>query len=119
MSKTNCALCGKAFPIHPPGYCGGAGYAKTADGKLICYACADAQQIDDMRDRSSGFCAYLSSDCKTVTTWTGGKLGDVVSSQDGGQWASIKSVRVKDVHGAMWRAPRGQAGMIIHLQPTH
>lgn len=38
----SCAMCGAAFPVHPPGYCGGTGYAIKPDGARICYPCAGA-----------------------------------------------------------------------------
>jgi hypothetical protein len=37
---TACSTCGAAFPVNPPGHCGGTGYAVKPDGARICYPCA-------------------------------------------------------------------------------
>lgn len=119
---TNCALCFNPFPPVPAGG-GAAGYAVTRDGSHICYACADAQQREELKDREP-FSAYLSSDGKTITTWTGGKLMDIAQSWPctltrNSHWHSAKSyrsIRAVDVHGAKWYG-RGSAGVCITLRP--
>jgi hypothetical protein len=44
---TSCP-CGAAFPVHPPGHCGGTGYAIKPDGVRVCYPCAAAAERADM-----------------------------------------------------------------------
>ncbi len=100
------------------------GTARTQDGKEICYACADARQREDLKDRSRPFTAYVSSDGKTITTWTGGKLMDIRQS-----WRipltrfsfthgrTILHIRARDVHGGDWFG-RGNPGIAITLRPT-
>lgn len=115
---THCAKCGAEFK--PYGI--GTGYA-TRDNQRICYACTDAEQREDMRDRSQPFVAYVSSDGRTVTTWTGGKLGDAryigtvrLTRRSYTHGATMNSYRVTDVHGGEWYG-RGSPGIAITLRP--
>jgi hypothetical protein len=73
-AQTWCVECGGAFVA--TGIC--TGYATTQGGARICYACADAAQHEEMRTAQSMF-AYLSSDGRTISTWTGGALARVTS----------------------------------------
>lgn len=65
-----CAECFAPFPIHPPGYCGGTGYAVRADDSRICYPCAAKQERADM-DRDGRALLYLDTARRVVTNWTG------------------------------------------------
>lgn len=106
------------------GHGGGTGYARpqNSDG-LLCYACADAAQIEGLKDRSKPFSAYLSSDGNTVTSWTGGKLMTVTRSTPCAltrqsfmhDSKSYRSIRARDVHGAYWFG-RGSAGVCLRLR---
>jgi hypothetical protein len=40
----------------------------------VCYSCADEAIRKLMRTGTNRIAGYLSADCKTVTTWTGGVL---------------------------------------------
>jgi hypothetical protein len=121
-TDTNCSRCNALFPEPPKGG-GAAGYATLPDDSRICYACADAMQIEELKDRSKSFCAYVSSDGKQITTWTGGKLMDVTQSwpcalSRRSNWHDEKSyrcIRAKDVHGNRWYG-RGSAGVVIKLR---
>lgn len=121
---THCTKCNAPFPIHPPGYSGGSGYACLASGGVVCYSCADALQRDELKDHSKPFGAYVSSDGQTITTWTGGRLMDVVRSQPCAltrasythDSRSYRSIRARDVHGNLWHG-RGSAGVCITLRP--
>lgn len=121
-TQTHCP-CGAAFPIHPTGYCGAAGYAIVTDGSKICYACADKAQIGELKTRQP-FVAYVSSDGQSITTWTGGKLMTVTRSTPCAltrqsfthDHRSYKSIRARDVHGKNWYG-RGSAGICITLRP--
>ncbi len=120
--QTHCA-CGAQFPIHPEGYCGGSGYATLKDGSHICYSCADKMQIEELKDRSKPFLAYVGSG--TIQTWTGGKLMTITRTRpcqltrrsythDRNSYLSIHAV---DVHGGHW-AGRGSKGIAIRLRPV-
>lgn len=120
--NTSCA-CGAAFPVHPAGYCGGTGYATLPDGERICYPCADNRQIEELRDRSKPFCAYVGNG--VISTWTGGKLMTVTRAipcalSRRSNWhdaRSFKSIHAVDVHGGHW-AGRGSEGVVIKLRPV-
>lgn len=85
------------------------GVAHTPDGRSICYSCADDEQREALLGAGTvPFVAYLSSDRKCVTTWTGGTLGTVTRYTTGqGRWSTYGIVhrcyvRVTDVHGQEW-----------------
>lgn len=106
MTTTTTALdCGHEPTDHGRAFATGA--ARTADGRRICYACADDEQRADMLTEPR-FVAYLSSDQRRVTTWTGGTLGAVTRyTTDAGRWSTFGIVhrcyvRVTDVHGNHW-----------------
>lgn len=84
--------------VEPTGI--GTGYATTLDGRKLCYACADEAQRAEMAT-SERFVAYVSSDGKRVTTWTGGELARVTAS-----WQDMagrrRYVRAVDPSGARW-----------------
>ena len=124
MRAPSVCSCGHPPTAQPIGSCG-TGYARTRDGRTLCYACADAAEREELRSRSGVFCAYLSSDGQRATTWTGGTLGTVVSSRpckltrrsythDASEY---RSVTVRDVHGAYWHG-RGSPGISIRLRPS-
>lgn len=99
------------------------GTAHTRDGREICWTCADREQVEAMRDRSKPTGGYLSSDGRTVTTWTGGYLGTVVRSTPVrlARWSwchgkTMQAIRVRDVHGAMWYG-RTSPGVCVTLRP--
>jgi hypothetical protein len=106
-----CDTCGKASPNTD-------GHGRT-DGAMHCYACCDAMARADMLDRSKPFCAYLASDARTVTTWTGGRLGTVsahTSSRVGWHGAEIHRFHVCDVHGNLWHGRGSGPGMVCTLR---
>jgi hypothetical protein len=56
----------------------GTGYATDREtGRRSCYACSDNLEREAM-GTAERFFAYLSSDGRTVTTWSGGKLGTIL-----------------------------------------
>ena len=120
--NTTCADCGASFPQHPPGHCGRIGYATLPDGNRICYPCADKRQIEELKDRSKPFVAYVGKGI--LTSWTGGKLMAITSARPccltlpsnwhGKDFASIHAV---DVHGGHW-AGRGSEGVAIKMRPV-
>lgn len=80
------------------------GYATTADGRRVCYACADDMQRADLLTQSRAF-GYLSGD--RVTTWTGGTLMTVTRAVNRTMRTPTATcrrifVRATDVHGQKW-----------------
>lgn len=126
-TRFRCADCGAVKPCPAEPGAAPSGYAVFTDpGRgevLLCYDCADKRQIADLLDRSKPFGAYLSSDGRTVTTWTGGALGRVtrwnpcrltrVSYTHGREY---RSIHVVDVHGAHWYG-RTSPGIYVTLRP--
>lgn len=126
-----CFLCDDCKQTKPVQTSGGTGYAfRPKSDKPICYPCADKRQIEDLKDRSQPFVAYLSLVSKDsylgykITTWTGGELMKVTSarpceltrmsfthSRNG-----YMSVHAVDVHGGHWHG-RGSEGIAIKLRP--
>lgn len=97
------------------------GYATTPDKRRICYACADARQREDLKDRSKPFGAYLSDDGRKVTTWTGGELMTVTRETDWRIFGSSRNrgscVSATDCHGKRWHGRGAGRGMCITLRP--
>lgn len=75
--QTRCA-CGAVFPQLPAGG-GASGYAVLPSGERICYPCADKRQIEELKDRSKPFFAYVGEG--SITTWTGGVLMRITESR--------------------------------------
>jgi len=123
MSDTHCADCGQPFPIHPPGYSGGTGYAiRAADNARTCYPCTNRAQLADLKDRTRPFTGYISSDLQTITTWTGGRLMDTTYEQTRlrrtrGVERTYVHVKARDVHGGRWWGNGDGPGMCITLRP--
>lgn len=119
-----CFLCDDCKTIKPVQTNGGTGYAYMPNSdKPICYNCADKRQIEDLKDRSKSFYAYLGKG--VVTTWTGGKLMTVKWSRRceltrRSNWHSRESyvsIHAVDVHGGHWTG-RGSEGLAIKLRPV-
>jgi hypothetical protein len=103
---------------------GAAGYATRQDGKTVCYPCADDGERERLLTERSIFC-YLSSDGKTLTTWTGGKLMTVTSHKTarvGFRGIDGKSpvrhyLQAHDVHGAhCWIGTSPGPGMYARMR---
>lgn len=96
------------------------GYATKADGKRICYACADAEQREELRDTSKPCFAYLSGTGRAVTTWTGGELMRVERETDwrifGSRHNRGSCVTARDCHGKRWHGRGAGRGMCIKLR---
>lgn len=138
---THCHQCGATLPEPANGIGTGYGCGKSepvefhADAPTlkpgeslerspaICHACCHANDVEQLRDRSRPFGAYVSSDGKSISNWPGGKLGEVVTgvpcalqrfSYTHGR--TIHAYRVRDVHGNLWHG-RGNPGLFITLRP--
>lgn len=131
MPDTKIADCGHEYASEGIG----TGYARlrsetdTPDGKTlpkdatVCYPCADAMQIAELADGRTSVYAYLSTDGKKVTTWTGGTLMSV-------KWLSDADIRytptggrherfyldAKDVHGKVWHGIGPGRGMYVRMR---
>lgn len=107
-----CHDCSEVKPVQTNG---GTGYAVCDEGKhLVCYACADKRETADMLT-SDRFTAYVSPDGRSITTWTGGKLGTV---SFGGRhpWSRERHyITARDVHGQHWHGT-GAQGMYCNLR---
>lgn len=94
--------------------------------RRICYTCADEISRRAMAERPPVFVAYLSSDLRTVRTWSGGLLGNVVRSSAipnpaafGGWRRNTQiAVTVIDTAGGRWHGRGAGANMAIRLHPS-
>ena len=95
------------------------GYGKDAAGRTYCYACCHARDLETMRT-ADRFTCYVGCDGRTLTTWTGEKLGTVTLGAVH-PW-SRKSpmgerhyLRAVDVYGGRWYGT-GAPGMWASLR---
>lgn len=96
---------------------GATGYARTADGRRICYSCANAAERAAFA-AADAYCAYVSSDGRSVTTWPGGALARVTETRRhrGGFGGEYFSVRAVAPDGARWYGRGGGPGMFVRLR---
>jgi hypothetical protein len=123
MKQEKCSDCKSTLPVPPP--VGGSGRATLPDGRQICYPCATKRQVEELKDRSRPFVAYVSSDEKSIQTWTGGHLMRITACHSckltRQSWThdarTYRSIHAVDVHGGHWYG-RGSAGIAIRLRAT-
>lgn len=111
-----CADCGQTFP-HSDSY-GLNGRDDAA--KMVCYACCYLRDIEQLKDRTKPFCAYLSCDSTELHNWPGKSLGRVCnlsSSRSGWNGTRIYRFNVCDVHGQWWSGRGAGAGMFCTIRP--
>lgn len=92
------------------------GYARTQDGRTLCYADADAAQRADFADAQT-FAGYVSA-AGDLTTWTGGVLataqrGTHGVSRAGWHGAEVHAWRFTGPDGSSWYGRNGGPGMFI------
>lgn len=95
------------------------GTATTQDGRVLCYPCAEAEELESFMAAGAGYSAYLSSDGKNVTTWTGAALARVTehgTARTGFHGSEIHYIRAKDTQGREWYGKNGGPGMFIGLK---
>ena len=116
-----CAETGKAFVITTDGFT--FNYATSQDDEILSDEGVDIRERRALLDRSTPFTAYLSSDGQRLTGWKGNWLGTVVdwnpcklTRMSFTHGKSYRSVRIRDVHGALWYG-RGSPGVCITLRP--
>jgi len=108
--------CGHDYP--KPGPQGGAaGYARTRDGEILCYPCADARQRSEMAESQTDFYAYVSGDGERITTWSGGLLASITSHgySRRGAYGGLHYWTATDTEGRKWWGRNGGSGMHIRL----
>ena len=121
MNTTPTLSCGHLPSPHGPHT---TGTAHLADGREVCWECADNMQREDLKERKP-VCAYVSIDGKRITTWSGGILMKVTHSATckltrvsfTHDRRSYRSIHARDVHGALWYG-RGSAGVLIRMRPV-
>lgn len=98
-----------------------AGYARTHDGRVLCYFCANSEQLVTAQHAQRGdrIFAYVSSDGQSITTWTGGMLGRVTRRSEGWVSPSARGVYITaKILGGPWVYGRGGGnGQCINLRP--
>jgi hypothetical protein len=114
-----CAHCKSPLPQFPKGHCGGTGYATLRDtNEKICYPCADSLERETIANAKPGdkTTLYLSSDGKTITTWTGGKIMRHVHLGALHPWSRERRyLSAIDSKGRKWSGI-GAEGMYTHLK---
>lgn len=114
-----CCETGETFTVEQQGI--SYNYATGQNGEIYSDKGVDLVERRGLLDRTKPFCCYVSSDEKHVTGWKGNILGTIISkSRTARRWnyPAMVSIRVRDVHGGVWRG-RGQgAGMYITLRPV-
>lgn len=96
----------------------GTGTAYDLTGRSMCYGCADSQQAAEMTTADQ-MLLYLSSDGRSVTTWSGGVLARVTehsATRTGWYGPDIHLIRATDANGARWYGRNGGNGMCIMLR---
>lgn len=98
-------------------------YATTREDEVLSDEGVEIRQRRELLDRTVPFTGYLSCDGRHFTGWKGNVLGTVADWRPcqltRRSWVhdkSYRSVRVRDVHGAMWYG-RGSPGVVITLRP--
>lgn len=113
-----CCDCGAVRMFPREGFV--TGYARVDGNQLCCYECVDARQRAAIAKRPSVFYAYLSSRGDSVTTWSGGELGQVYcmgNSRSGWHGANIARFHVRDAHGNWWQGRGAGRGIVCTLRP--
>lgn len=97
----------------------GTGYAYDGEsGRTLCYACADTLDRERMA-ASASHVAYVSTDGRTLTTWSGGKLARVTGhteTRTGFHGSTVHRYWAKDDSGGTWYGSNGGTGMVIQIR---
>ncbi len=112
--KTMCADCGAECV---PSDCT-TGYAViVADGRKVCFVCADAIDRAEMASASEHV-VYLSGDGSRLTTWTGGELARVTIRRKtlAGFGRGQTYIRATDARGAEWYGRGAGEGMAMRVR---
>lgn len=95
------------------------GYAYGESGRTFCYSCID--RLERARALTSDTIhAYLSTDSREITTWTGGRLALVLAAETNGPvgWhgSEVWSVRARTEDGRTFYGRNGGPGSAIRLR---
>lgn len=104
---------------------GSVGTGKATDpdtGATMCYPCAEAAEREAIKT-ATAYAAYLSSDGKRLTTWTGGTLAEVVSygagsvhcTPTGGRYR-MEYVRAQTPDGVLWYGSKSDQADLITIR---
>lgn len=112
-SETICDGCGAACK---PDGCA-TGYGITPDGRKLCYPCCDAGERAEFAAAET-YCAYMSGDGRSISTWPGGKLATVTYSarHRGGFGGEYFTVGATAPDGSRWYGRGGGPGMFVRLR---
>lgn len=116
-TQTELLDCGHMPTI--PGHCG-TGVALRADGRTCCYVCADMYQAAAIASAEPGdrTTAYVSSDGRSITSWSGGRLMGRVTFGKVHPWSQeVRYLTAVDGLGRTWSGT-GSAGMLCSLRLT-
>jgi hypothetical protein len=93
------------------------GYATTRDGRRLCYSCADDMQRSELATADT-YGAYVSSDGRRITTWSGGPLARVTSHSIGraGSGGQMHYWRAVTPDGAEFYGRNAGEGMCITIR---
>jgi hypothetical protein len=108
-----CHTCGEEKPIQKEG---GTGYARTAEGHLVCYACCGKQDAEEMK-RESRITLYLTGD--TITNWPGTlkMKAHYVKKGRHNMAGTRHDAWFTDPHGNAWRGTQyGENTQLIHCR---
>ena len=116
METTTETICDDCAAACIPSGCT-TGYARTVDGRTICYPCADALQREEFAAADS-FSAYMDGGGRCITTWTGGRLATVTerARHRGGFGGEYWTFRAVSPDGARWHGRGGGPGMFARLK---
>ena len=97
----------------------GTGYARTDDGRTLCYPCAEESERATFL-ASDRYTAYVSSD-HNLTTWTGGQLARYIPgtggvSRSGWHGSEIYAYRFRAPDGSEWHGRNAGPGMVITVR---
>jgi hypothetical protein len=96
----------------------GSGVAYAANGATLCYPCADETERAFMAS-SDRLLAYVSSDGKSVQTWSGGTLATITALWTIGRGfgrSTIYGVNAVAPDGSRWYGRNSGTGMRIMLR---
>lgn len=121
MTKATAGLCGCGhLPTDTTG--GATGYATMADGKTLCYPCADTAEREAFATADM-FTGYVKEDTRQFTTWTGGKLAAITSmyygktryTPSGGSY-SIRYIQATAPDGSRWSGSGSSGHDVVTLR---
>lgn len=128
---THCHECGAEIPARAPDACTpGYGCApgvivgNTRDGQpieqrpAVCRACCHARDLEQLRDTSKPFFAYVSGDGKSITNWPGAALMRIYSHHEGrgGFGGRMHYWRAVDTHGRHWHGKNSDRGACVTMR---